>query len=122
MENYLKSWGAYSNKNTSPRSTLTFQGGGTQKLCLLAILVHPYPKRSQDFNAIENAWGDLRERLNETQPRQLESRNDFIKRLNDAVSWMNKHRKDRLWYLSTNQKERADECLNQEPPGGRTKW
>ena len=25
-------------------------------------------------------------------------------------------------YLSTNQKERAKECLAQEPPGGRTQW
>ena len=85
-------------------------------------LVDPYPTASQDFNAIENVWGDLRERLNKTQPRELESRDDFIKRLKDAVCWMNKHRKKRLWYLSTNQKDRADECLQQKPPGGRTTW
>jgi hypothetical protein len=85
-------------------------------------LLDPYPKCSQDFNAIENAWGDLGERLKVTQPRKLESRENFIKRLKDAVSWMNRCRKERLWYLSTNQKERAEECLKQTPPGGRTSW
>ena len=32
---------------------------------------------------------------------------------------MNKHRAARLWELSTNQEERAEECLAQEPPGDR---
>ena len=31
-------------------------------------------------------------------------------------------RSKRLWELSTNQKERAKECLEQQPPGGRTSW
>ena len=77
---------------------------------------------SQDFNAIENAWGILRERLDENQPTYLEGRKEFIQRLNAAVRWANKNKADRLWYLSTNQKERANECLAQKPPGGRTKW
>jgi hypothetical protein len=85
-------------------------------------LLDPYPKVSQDFNAIENAWGILRERLDQNQPTYLEGREEFTQRLKAAVAWVNKNKADRLWYLSTNQKERANECLKQEPPGGRTKW
>ena len=85
-------------------------------------LVEGYPKASQDFNAIENAWKILRERLDETMPVDLETREDFISRLKAAVSWANRHRSEQLWYLSTNQKERAEDCLAQKPPGGRTKW
>ena len=85
-------------------------------------LVEGYPKCSQDFNAIENAWGILKERLDETLPVNLEPRAIFVKRLLAAVKWVNQHRSDQLWFLSTNQKERADDCLAQKPPGGRTKW
>ena len=85
-------------------------------------LVDPYPKVSQDFNAIENVWKILKDRLQQTQPAHLESRDQFIKRLHAAVRWMNKHRSAQLWKLSTNQKERADERLSCKPPGGRTKW
>ena len=81
-----------------------------------------FPERSQDFNAMENAWFIIRQRLNETQPRNLEHRDEFVKRLEAAVRWVNTYRKERLWHLSTNQKERADDCLATEPPGGRTKW
>ena len=85
-------------------------------------LVDPYPKVSQDFNAIENAWAIVKERLDQTMPQQLERRSDFVQRLTAAVKWVNMHRNEQLWYLSTNQKERADACLEQKPPGGRTKW
>ncbi len=34
----------------------------------------------------------------------------------------NHNRADQVRYLSTNQKERAGDCLKQKPPGGRTKW
>ena len=88
----------------------------------LLKLVDPYPKVSQDFNAIENAWGILNDRLLETMPVHLERRDDFVKRLHAAVKWMNKYRSATLWELSTNQKERADECLAQKPPGGRTSF
>ena len=81
-----------------------------------------YPKVSQDFNAIENAWAILKDRLQETQPTHLETRDDFIKRLHIAVRWMSADRSKQLWKLSTNQKERAEDCLATEPPGGRTKW
>jgi hypothetical protein len=85
-------------------------------------LLDPYPKCSQDFNPIENAWGILRQRLDENQPTYLETRAEFTHRLKAAVKWANQHKADQLWYLSTNQKERALECLAQKPPGGRTKW
>ena len=85
-------------------------------------LVHPCPKVSQDFNAIENAWGMLKKRLLETQPTHLEHRDDFVRRLHAAVKWMNKSRSARLWELSTNQKTRADECLAHKPLGWRTSW
>ena len=81
-----------------------------------------FPKCSQDFNAIENVWAILKARLAETQPTALEHRDEFVKRLESAVRWANKHRADQLWHLSTNQVERADACLAQKPPGGRTKW
>lgn len=85
-------------------------------------LVDNYPKCSQDFNAIENAWAILKERLDETMPQHLEGREDFVVRLKAAVRWANTHRSEQLWYLCNNQKERADACLKQKPPGGRTQW
>jgi hypothetical protein len=85
-------------------------------------VVPDYPKCSQDFNAIENCWHMLRERLGETLPQGLEGRTAFIVRLKQAVLWLNRAKKDRLWYLSTNQKERCRDCLATKPPGGRTKW
>ena len=83
-------------------------------------VVEPYPKVSQDSNAIENVWGILKERLLETLPTHLESREDFVKRVRAAVGWMSKSRSARLWELSTNRKARADDCLAQKPPGGQT--
>ena len=85
-------------------------------------LVEDYPRVSQDFNAIENAWAILRERLDQTCPVEMESRCDFVRRLRAAVRWTNTHRSEQLWYLSTNQKERAADCLTSMPPGARTKW
>lgn len=46
----------------------------------------------------------------------------FVKRLRAAVRWANTHRSEQLWHLSTNQKERAEDCLRSNPPGSRTKW
>jgi len=83
-------------------------------------LLEDYPRCSQDFNAIENAWDILKSRLAETVPVNLESREAFIKRLHAAVKWANQHRKEQLWYLSTNLKERAADCLATKPKGGRT--
>ena len=83
-------------------------------------LVEGYPKCSQDFNAIENAWFLLKQRMDETMPIGLEHRDEFVKRLTSAVNWLNKYRAGCLRRYSTNQKERADDCLNMVPPGGRT--
>jgi hypothetical protein len=85
-------------------------------------LVPGYPKVSQDFNAIENIWRLLRERLLATIPpgTQVESREHFVGRAKAAVKWLNAHRKEQLWYLSTNQKERCQQCLNLK--GARTSW
>ena len=44
-------------------------------------LVADYPRSSQDFNAIENAWDLLRRRLDTTLPRALEDRDSFVARL-----------------------------------------
>ena len=85
-------------------------------------LVEGYPRSSQDFNAIENAWNEVKKRLDETLPIELESRSEFVKRLTAAVSWVNWNKGEWLWTLCTNQKKRADDCLSMDPPGGRTKW
>ena len=85
-------------------------------------LVEGYPKCSQDFNAIENAWKLLRERLYDTLPKSLETREQFIRRLRAAVAWLNLRKRDELWYLATNQKERATDCLRMNPKGSRTRW
>ena len=85
-------------------------------------LVENFPVVSQDFNAIENVWGELVKRLETTMPASRESREDFIKRLKSAVSWLNKNRQEQLYKFSTNQKERANACLAMQPPGGRTIW
>ena len=85
-------------------------------------LVEDYPPVSQDFNAIENVWAILKERLDQTVPIALEGRDSFVKRLKAAVVWANRSRVDQLRYLSCNQKERAADCLRMKPPGGRTKW
>lgn len=83
-------------------------------------LVDKYPKASPDLNAIENAWNFLRERLDETYPTKLEDRDDFIRRLHNAVSWVNRNKGDALLTLSRNQKRRAQDVMNND--GGRTQW
>ena len=90
------------------------------KTCLQ--LVDPYPTRSQDFNVIENVWNELKERMDQTMPTHLEGREEFIQRLKSATRWLNQHRSQQLLKFSNNQKQRANDCLNQKPPGGRTKW
>ena len=48
-------------------------------------LVDGYPRSSQDFNACENAWRELRDRLNRTMPKEREGREAFIKRLKHPI-------------------------------------
>eukprot|EP00973_Karenia_brevis_P057693 8025966-Karenia_brevis.AAC.1 len=83
-------------------------------------LVENYPRCSQDLNAIENAWKILRDRLFETLPESRESREDFIARLRNAISWVNRNKYDELLFLCTNQKQRAQDV--QDLKGSRTKW
>ena len=83
-------------------------------------LVERFPTSSQDLNAIENIWRLLRERLYETMPTTLESRDGFVKRLRAAVRWLNWNKQEAMWYLCTNQKERAQDVLNLD--GARTAW
>ena len=83
-------------------------------------LVEEYPRTSQDFNAIENIWKLLRDRLAETLPSAMESREDFVRRLRNAVDWLNRNQTEAMLYLSRNQKERADACSWLD--GARTKW
>ena len=55
-----------------------------------ARLVPGYPRVSQDFNAIENVWKLLRDRLFETLPKTFEKREAFVARLKEAVKGLNR--------------------------------
>ena len=83
-------------------------------------LLQNYPKCSQDLNPIENAWREVRFRMAETQPRRLECRDEFIKRLRLAVAWVNRNRQQFLQHICTCQKEWATDVLNASPAGART--
>ena len=85
-------------------------------------LLENFPKSSQDLNSIETAWRELRGRLAETEPAQMETREEFIIRLRLAVRWVNRNRGDYLAELCSNQKEKAHDVLNAVPPGSRTRW
>lgn len=83
-------------------------------------LVDKYPKVSPDLNAIENAWKHLRDRLDETFPPNLETREEFIRRLHNAVHWLNRNKGELLLTLSRNQKLRAQDVRKKK--GGRAQW
>jgi hypothetical protein len=83
-------------------------------------LVDEHPKHSQDLSAIDNAWKIVRDRLDETMPTWLETRDDFIVRLRNAVKWVSANRHMDLWHLSTSQEERAKDV--QSLQGSREKW
>ena len=83
-------------------------------------MVPDYPPCSQDLNAIENAWGVLRERLASTQPTEFEDRDAFVARLKNAVTWINNNRRKQLLRYCNNQKERAAAVLHEK--GNRTDW
>ena len=82
-------------------------------------LLMNYPKCSQDLNAIETAWRELRWRLAQTEPIRMESRSEFVARLRQAVMWLNKHRAKYFRELCFSQKARARAVL--EAKGARTK-
>ena len=83
-------------------------------------LLENFPRSSQDLNAIETAWREVRGRLDATQPRGLESRAAFLQRLRRAVAWVNVHRATYLRALCESQKERARAVPTAK--GGRTVW
>ena len=82
--------------------------------------VEKYPKSSPDLNAIEGVWHLLRQLLDEEAPDKRETRSQFLARLRQTAAWMNKHRKDDMLKLCTNQRTRARDV--QLLKGARTKW
>ena len=85
-----------------------------------ASTVPEYLVASQDLNPLENVWGILKGRLDETMPEDLENREAFIKRLRVAVAWVNGQCKDQLAYLEGSMQQRCQEALKKK--GGRTSW
>lgn len=83
-------------------------------------VVEEYPTASQDLNPIENVWGLLKGRLDDTMPDEIEDRDAFIKRLRVGVDWLNRNCKEELEYLEGTMKERCQEVL--EKKGLRTGW
>ena len=81
------------------------------------LLAH-VPPCSQDLNAIETAWREVRARLDVTLPCGRETRRAFLQRLRRAVDWVNVHQADLLRALCDSQKERANAVLAAK--GGRT--
>ena len=85
-----------------------------------AHLLKRYPKCSQDLNAIETAWREVRARIDDTEPIEFEDRDDFVARVRLAVRWVNANRSQLLLELCSDQKSRAREVLKLE--GSRTSF
>ena len=79
-----------------------------------------FPKCSQDLNAIETCWREVRSRLAETEPRERETRAEFIVRIRAAVAWVNRNRRNLFLQLCSDQKDRARELLDRD--GSRTSF
>jgi hypothetical protein len=62
----------------------------------------------------------LRQRLQATEPSRVETREEFLVRLRRTVTWLNENKQEDGAKLCTNQKERAQDCLDLD--GARTKW
>ena len=69
-----------------------------------------YPKSSPDFNAIEGWWRKLKLYLEEREPTERETRDEFLRRLRRAVDHVNTKCRAQGRKLCQNQKERAREC------------
>ena len=83
-------------------------------------LLTMFPKCSQDLNAIETAWRELRSRLYDTEPMEMETRAEFVARLRGAVRWVNRNRKSLLRELCSDQKAWAEEVILRK--GNRTSY
>ena len=70
-------------------------------------LLENYPPCSQDLNPIETAWRELRSRLRDTQPVNMEPRAEFVARLRSAAIWVNRNRAEYLMHICNDQEERA---------------
>ena len=85
-------------------------------------VVQQFPKSSPDLNAIEGWWHRLRQRLEDTAPRTMESRPDLLVWLRRTAHWMNDHCRADALHLATNQKERANQVVGPELGGANTRW
>ena len=80
---------------------------------------HFIPRMLTGFERIETAWRELRARLADTEPVQMEDREAVVKRLRLAVTWVNWNRRMYLRGLCWAPKERARDVLKLQ--GGRAK-
>ena len=64
----------------------------------------------------------MKERVNDTMPEGIgpEARDDFVQRVRNAVTWVNRNKHEELLDLCTKQKKRARDLQNLD--GYRTKW
>ena len=83
-------------------------------------VVQDFPKSSPDLNAIDGAWHLLRQRLEQTEPDEIEGRAEFLARLRRNVRWLNEHQAEALQEMRCNQKKRAADVL--ELNGAKTEW
>ena len=84
------------------------------------VQVPMFPKSSPDLNAVEGWWRKLKLYLEEREPTEMETREQFLRRLRRAVDFLNKRCRSQGRRLCRNQKERASQCKKLR--GARTKW
>ena len=82
--------------------------------------IEHYPKCSPDLNAIEGWWRKLKLYLEEREPAERETREEFLKRLRRAVDFLNARCRAEGRALCRNQCERAADCKRLK--GARTRW
>ena len=62
----------------------------------------------------------MRQKLEDTAPETVETRDEFLGRLRRTMEWMNENWREDARRLATNQKDRAKAVL--ELRGARTQW
>ena len=83
-------------------------------------LLENYPACSQDLNPVETVWRELRARLAETEPQKMETRKEFLRRLDNAVRWCGRHHAKHFLNMCQDQEKRAKDYQKMTPPGSRT--